>query len=83
MGLKIKYFFLLQAVEHDSFYDSTSLLFRLFYTVPVFFTFRMRLYTGFVLSESSCIMAGLGAYPARGKCRPGNGPTSLEELEAM
>ena len=47
---------------------------------PVFFNFRMRLYTGFVLSECSCIMAGLGAYPVKSDPKPGQGPSKLEEL---
>ena len=68
-------------MEEDSFYQGTSLLYSLFYMTPVFFAFRMRLYTGFVLSECSCIAAGLGAYPERARSRPGNGPTKLEGLE--
>ncbi len=70
-------------MKNVDFYEETSLLFRLFYMTPVFFTFRMRLYAGFVLSECSCIMAGLGAYPSRGGSRPGNGPTKLKELEQV
>ena len=47
---------------------------------PVFFNFRMRLYTGFILSECSCIMAGLGAYPVKSDPKPGQGPSKLEQL---
>ena len=48
---------------------------------PVFFNFRMRLYTGFILSECACIMAGLGAYPVKSDPKPGQGPSNLEALE--
>ncbi|TRY68844.1 hypothetical protein TCAL_03048 [Tigriopus californicus] len=75
------YLFPLKVVEEEDFYEKTSLLYRVFYMTPVFFNFRMRLYTGFVLSECSCIMAGLGMYPKSSEPRPGNGPTQLEALE--
>ena len=68
-------------MEDDDFYANSSLLFRLFYITPVFFNFRMRLYSGFVLSECSCIMAGLGAYPASAEPKPGMGPSNLKALE--
>ena len=48
---------------------------------PVFFNFRMRLYIGFVLSECSCIMAGLGAYPTYQEAKPGQGPSKPVELD--
>jgi len=56
---------------------SRSLMYRLWYMTPVFFAFRMRLYTGFILSECVCIAAGLGAYPVESEARPGQGPTKL------
>ena len=33
------------------------------------------MYAAFVLSECSCITAGLGAYPVLTKPKPGHGPT--------
>ena len=48
---------------------------------PVFFNFRMRLYSGFVLSECTCISAGLGVYPEASEPKPGMGPTKLEVLK--
>ena len=68
-------------MEDASFYENNSLFYRLFYMTPVFFNFRMRLFTGFVLSECSCIMAGLGAYPSESKPKPGEGPTDLKALK--
>ena len=41
---------------------------------------RMRLYTGLVLSECSCIMAGLGSFPTVSRPRPGQGPSRPELL---
>merc|ERR1712013_384084 len=52
-----------------------GVLYKILYMVPIFFNFRMRIYAGFTLSEVSCIMAGLGAYPSSSKPRPGHGPT--------
>ena len=70
-----------QAVLNEEFYQTTSLWYRIFYMTPVFFNFRMRLYSGFILSECSCIMAGLGAYPSKSNPKPGQGPSNLEALE--
>ena len=50
---------------------------------PVFFNFRMRLYSGFVLSECTCISAGLGVYPEASEPKPGIGPTKLEVLKEL
>ena len=72
-----------QAVKEASFYETTSLLYRLFYITPVFFNFRMRMYIGFVLSECSCIAFGLGAYPTSSEPRPGSGPSKFEKLKEM
>ena len=69
-----------QAVLEEDYYETTSIWWRLFYMTPVFFNFRMRLYTGFILSECSCIMAGLGAYPVKSDPKPGQGPSKLEQL---
>lgn len=79
------YFFPISAVLSENFYESTSFWWRLFYMTPVFFNFRMRLYIGFILSECSCIMAGLGAYPCKTEPKPGQGPSkpiTKEELES-
>ncbi len=70
-------------MEEEWFYETTSVWYRMLYMTPVFFTFRMRLYAGFVLSECSCIMAGLGAYPKKGASRPGNGPAELKAVANM
>jgi len=40
----------------------------------------MRFYGGFILSEISCMMAGLGAYPSDSNPKPGSGPSVLEPL---
>ena len=72
-----------QIVEEDSYYAESSFWSRLLYMTPVFFNFRMRLYTGFVLSECSCIMAGLGAYPKRAVPKPGKGPAKLHVLKEL
>ncbi len=81
--LAVGHFFPLKAVKEDTYYETTGVLWRIIYMAPVFFTFRMRLYSGFVLSECSCIMAGLGAYPSRTEPKPGNGPSKLGILEEM
>ena len=78
--------------ESAEWHSEHGVLYKIFYMVPIFFTFRMRIYAGFTLSEVtsnniglqnfdatyiqvSCIMAGLGAYPASSKPRSGQGPT--------
>ena len=77
------YLFPLSAVQEDNFYEATSFWYRVFYMTPVFFNFRMRLYSGFILSECSCIMAGLGAYPEKSYPKPGQGPSKLKELDQV
>jgi len=72
--------FPIDAVKSDEFYAS-SIWWKMFYMTPVFFVFRMRLFSGFVLSECSCIMAGLGAYPSASTPKPGLGPSNLKALE--
>ncbi|XP_045477551.1 lysophospholipid acyltransferase 7 [Harmonia axyridis] len=59
----------------DEFYQERSWLYRYWYIWPNFFTFRMRIYTGLVLSECACTMAGLGIYPEKCKPKSGEGPT--------
>jgi len=74
------YLFPLSVVETPEWQQSSGFLWKVFYMMPVFFNFRMRIYAGFTLSECACIMAGLGAYPVRSEPRPGQGPTKLETL---
>jgi len=72
-------FFNQQEALTDEFYSERSLLYRLYYMNINFFIFRMRMYTGILLSESVCIAAGLGAYPVWSKARLGTGPTERHE----
>jgi len=74
------YMFPLSVVETEEWQHSSGLLWKLFYMVPIFFNFRMRIYAGFTLSECACIMAGLGAYPVCSEPRPGQGPKKPELL---
>ncbi|CAH0393007.1 unnamed protein product [Bemisia tabaci] len=67
--------FPLRYVGSEEFYRDSSFLYRVLYAYPCFFSYRMRLYVGFILSECVCTMAGLGAYPARTQPKPGKGPT--------
>jgi len=69
------YLFPMSNAESAEWHSEHGVLYKILYMVPIFFNFRMRIYAGFTLSEVSCIMAGLGAYPASSKPRPGQGPT--------
>ncbi|XP_060522244.1 lysophospholipid acyltransferase 7 [Cylas formicarius] len=61
-----------------------SFLYRYWYIWPTFTIFRMRIYVGLVLSECSCIMAGLGIYPTFTKPKPGKGPSdNIEKLKEI
>lgn len=62
----------------DEFYNETSVWYQLFYMVPLFALFRVRLYLAFIVAECACVTSGLGGYPARTKPRCGLGPTDLE-----
>ncbi|XP_071444168.1 lysophospholipid acyltransferase 7-like [Hetaerina americana] len=75
--------FPLKYAEEDAFYNERSVLYRIWYLTPCFFNFRMRIYTGFVLSECACIMAGVGAYPAIGDSKPGRGPAAYTLVKQM
>ena len=75
------YLFPLGVVETREWQEETSLAWKMFYMMPIFFNFRMRIYAGFTLSECACIMAGLGAYPETSVPRPGHGPTRPDLLE--
>lgn len=59
----------------DEFYDDRSWIYRLFYVWPSFFIFRMRIYSGIILSECVCTSAGLGAYPKELESKCGHGPS--------
>jgi len=69
------YLFPLSVVETPAWQDEHGTLYKILYMAPIFFTFRMRIYSGFCLSEVVCIMSGLGAYPSVSRPRPGQGPT--------
>merc|ERR1740123_682344 len=69
------YLFPMSNAESAVWHSEHGVLYKILYMVPIFFNFRMRIYAGFTLSEVSCIMAGLGAYPASSKPRPGQGPS--------
>lgn len=68
-------------MEAEEFYTERSVIYRIWYFTPTFFIFRMRIYTGLVMSECVCTMAGLGAYPVATAPRSGEGPT--KEYEAL
>jgi lysophospholipid acyltransferase 7 len=61
-------------VETEEF-ANRAWFYRFVYSNAVFFTFRMRMYSAFIISECVCINAGLGAYPKRLKAQSGVGPT--------
>ena len=52
-----------------------GLVYHLLYLVPMFLGFRWRFYIAWLMAESACMTAGLGAYPVQ--CEPvsGGGPT--------
>jgi len=74
------YLFPLSVVESREWQEQTGVLWKIVYMMPIFFTFRMRIYAGFSLSECACIMAGLGAYPECSQPRPGQGPSRPDLL---
>jgi len=76
------YLFPLEYAESTEIFER-SFWYRVWYMTPMFFNFRMRIYTGFVLSECQCISAGLGVYPSKCKSRSGQGPTELEPLKKL
>lgn len=70
----------IQFAQNSGEFEQSSLLYRIWYVTPLFFTIRMRFYAAFILSEVACMTAGLGAYPVSSKPRPGYGPTELQYL---
>jgi len=77
------HYFPLKYAESEEIFTDHSILYRILYTNPIFFNFRMRIYTGFVLSECICIAAGLGAYPECAKSKSGQGPSDYAALEEI
>lgn len=77
------YLFPLSVVESENWQATTTTLFKIFYMMPVFFSFRMRIYAGFCLSECACISAGLGAFPLKSNPKPGQGPSVPEALNDL
>ena len=51
------YMFPLSVVTTEEWENSHGVLWKLFYMMPIFFNFRMRIYAGFTLSECACIMS--------------------------
>ncbi|GAB6020240.1 hypothetical protein CHUAL_002958 [Chamberlinius hualienensis] len=58
-----------------------SFWYRAWYMTPIFFVFRMRMYSGFVLSELQCITSGIGVYPTKCKSKPGQGPSNYDVMD--
>ncbi|XP_058830640.1 lysophospholipid acyltransferase 7 [Topomyia yanbarensis] len=73
--LLISYIWPLDYATSSEFYEERSFIYRLMYVWPTFFIFRMRIYTGILLSECVCTMAGLGAYPKGCENKCGHGPS--------
>lgn len=73
--LLISYIWPLSYATSIEFYEERSFVYRLMYVWPTFFIFRMRIYTGILLSECVCTMAGFGAYPKVCASKSGHGPT--------
>uniref|UniRef100_A0A182RIP9 Lysophospholipid acyltransferase 7 n=1 Tax=Anopheles funestus TaxID=62324 RepID=A0A182RIP9_ANOFN len=79
--LLVSYIWPLEYATSGQFYEDRSFFYRLMYVWPTFFIFRMRIYTGILLSECVCTMAGVGAYPKLCASKPGHGP-SKEDYSA-
>lgn len=75
--LVTSYIWPIEYASSDEFYLSRSWLYRLFYVWPSFFTFRMRIYSGIILSECICTSAGFGAYPKQLESKCGHGPSKI------
>ncbi|CAH8648416.1 unnamed protein product [Heterobilharzia americana] len=79
--LILSHFFTVDYVRTTDFYDR-HFFYRLFYMMIVFFTFRMRIYFAWKMSECVCMSAGLGAYPKLSEPEKGEGPTNLRALNS-
>ncbi|CAH1795332.1 unnamed protein product, partial [Owenia fusiformis] len=75
-------YFSLEYMNTDDFMEK-PFWYRLFYMVPMFTVFRMRMYTAWVMSECMCMASGLGAYPKASKPKCGLGPSDLEALKQI
>ncbi|XP_055638497.1 lysophospholipid acyltransferase 7 [Toxorhynchites rutilus septentrionalis] len=73
--LLVSFIWPLDYATSTEFYEERSLFYRLMYVWPTFFIFRMRIYTGILLSECVCTMAGFGAYPKACQSKSGHGPS--------
>lgn len=73
--MSASYIWPLSYATSDEFYESRSWLYRLFYVWPSFFIFRMRIYSGIMLSECVLTSAGFGAYPKELESKCGHGPS--------
>lgn len=59
----------------NEFYEDRLWIYRVFYMIPLFLIFRMRIYAGAKFSELIMLNAGMGAYPRISKSKCGKGPT--------
>ncbi|CAH8667740.1 unnamed protein product [Schistosoma curassoni] len=78
--LILSHFYTVDYVRTAEFYDR-HFLYRFFYMMVIFFTFRMRIYFAWKMSECVCISARLGAYPKLSEPEKGEGPTNLHALD--
>lgn len=69
------YYFPFEYALAEEFYEDRHFMYRLWYSVPIFLQFRMRMYIGMRMSEAVCIMAGAGCYPSFSDPKPGKGPS--------
>lgn len=81
--LAASYIWPLTYATSDDFYLNRSWLYRLFYVWPTFFMFRMRIYSGIILSECICTNAGFGAYPKELGAKCGHGPLNAVTQEIV
>lgn len=68
---------------NDQFY-SRSIFYRIWYIYPISIDFILRIGHAFIITNASCFVSGLGAYPDFTKAKCGHGPTSnLEKMSMM
>jgi len=77
--LLLSHFIYIEYMHTDEFYEN-PFWYRLWYMVPMFTVFRVRMYFAWLMSELVCMAAMLGAYPADSKPRIGKGPNDLQAL---
>lgn len=74
--LYLKGNFPLEFLESEEFLENKrGFLYSLMIVALTTVWFRLRFYIGWLLAESSCITASLGAYPFESQPTPGKGPT--------